>query len=508
MAVRSRLSVGDVEAALNELRTTPSPAAGLGERFGQLAREFPGRLALVDEAGAQTFAEVDADANRLAAELSARGIQQGDRLALLVGNRRELFTLAIAAWKLGALPVPLSANAPPAELAALHRLATPRLTIAVDDTGGLSGAVSLDELSTAAAERRSAFSGPALPTTPWKAIASGGSTGRPKLIVTHENGPTHPAAAALFGMRPGGVQVVAGPVYHNGPFAWGTTQLMAGGTVVLMSRFDPEQWLQAIARHRATWCFVVPTMLHRVLALPPEVLGAADLSSLEVVLHSAAPCPATLKRAAIELFGADRLWEYYGSTEVPGTLIRGDEWLLHPGSVGRPVPHLGIEILDEQGTPVPPGEVGEIHVRPMGGPSFEYVGADATATGDLVSVGDLGYLDEDGYLYISDRRTDLIISGGANIYPAEVEAALFAHPGVADAAVIGLPHPDWGHQVHAVVELAAGAAVSAEELRSFCREHLAPYKVPKTVEIVDQLPRADSGKLRRAALRDERVVRT
>lgn len=429
----------------------------------------------------------------MARALVAEGAHPGSRIAIALPNSTAFIVVAVAAWKVGATPVPLSHHLAAVEREDLLRLADPAVVV---------DAQSVDAL-VASAATHSPEPLPDIEAAPWKAIGSGGSTGQPKLIVDPGAGPMRRGMAELFGMRPGGVQLVAGPLYHSGPFSWAVMQLMAGGTVVVLERFDAETYLDTIERERVTWSFVVPTMLHRILGLDAEVLDRHDLDSLEVVLHGAAPCPPWLKRKAIDRFGADRLWEYYGASEVPGSLIRGDEWLEHEPSVGRPLPGLQVSVRDDLGAPLPPGEVGEIWIRPPGGPGFRYEGGEARIDGGLVSVGDLGWLDADGYLFIADRRTDLIITGGANVYPAEVENALLEHPAVVDVAVVGLAHPEWGQVVHAIVQ-PGDSPVTEDDLAAFSRDRLAAYKLPKSYELVETLPRDPAGKLRRCALRAER----
>lgn len=500
-----RFDYPDLSAALVQLASDTPRSIGLGGQMGLLAREHPDRLAAVCGDDRRTFAELDTDATRVARALADRGVGAGSWVAIALPNSVHFTCVAIAAWKLGATAVPVSYRMPDVERSAFLELAAPAITVLAPGAPVTAGSdITIDAL-VAAARSCSGEPLPDVPAAPWKAIGSGGSTGRPKLIVDPGPGPLRRGAAEMFGMRAGGVELIAGPLYHNGPFAWSVIQLMAGGSLVLLERFDAETYLRTIEEERVTWSFVVPTMLHRIVELPTDVVSRYDLSSLEVVLHSAAPCPPWLKRRAIELFGADRVWEYYGAAEVAGTMIRGDDWLEHEPSVGRPLPGLEIVVRDDEGAQLPSGEVGEIWVRPPGGPTFSYRGAEARTDGGLVSVGDLGWLDDDGYLFISDRRTDLIITGGANVYPAEVESAVLEHPAVADVAVVGLRHPEWGQAVHAIVEPAdVGAPPSTDELAAFCRERLAAYKLPKSFEIVDALPRDPSGKLRRSALRDER----
>jgi bile acid-coenzyme A ligase len=273
-----------------------------------------------------------------------------------------------------------------------------------------------------------------------------------------------------------------------------------------MSRFDPKQALQLIEAHRVQWVNLVPTMLHRIWRLPEDVRCRYDLSSLQRVVSSGAPCAGWLMRAWIGWVGADRMFEAYGGTErIGGTLISGSEWLEHPGSVGRPTGGRKVRIAGEDGHPLPPGEIGEVFFLPPGGQgsTYRYVGASARSTQDgWETLGDLGYLDADGFLYLVDRRTDMIVTGGENVYPAELEGAIDAHPGVGSSCVIGLPDEDLGQRIHAIVEADSGIE---EELRAHLAEALVRYKLPRTIEFVRTPLRDDAGKLRRSRLRAERL---
>jgi bile acid-coenzyme A ligase len=311
-------------------------------------------------------------------------------------------------------------------------------------------------------------------------------------------------------MRIGQVQLIAGPLYHNSPFSWGPIGLFEEHTLVVMERFDAARAVDLIERHRVNFGFLVPTMMKRILDLPG--LRREAFASVHAFFHTAAPCPSWLKRAWIDLLGPERLYEAYGATEAVGsTVIRGDEWLEHPGSVGRPQ-DCDLRILDEDGRDVPAGQVGEIYMRPRAaGPTYRYLGSPpAAATPDgYVSVGDMGWVDGEGYLYLADRRVDLVIVGGANVYPAEVEAALLQHPQVQDVAVIGLPDADRGKRVHAVIQPRDPQAPPAvDALDAHCRTRLAPYKVPRSYEFLAALPRDESGKIRRSALVAERTLET
>jgi bile acid-coenzyme A ligase len=347
--------------------------------------------------------------------------------------------------------------------------------------------------------------------SPGKAIGSGGSTGRPKIIVTP--GPwvgipgTSNALLTGLGFAPGQRQLVCAPLYHNAPFLVSYLGLYDDHTLVLMERFDAQRAAETIARHRVEAMYLPPILMQRIAALP--ALRARDFSSVRAVTSMGAPCPPWLKRFWIDLVGAEHVTELYGATEAVGiTIIRGDEWLAHPGSVGRPVAS-ELRILDDDGQELPPGEIGEVFMRrqQLVEAPYHYIGSPpAKSTPDgFASVGDLGWVDEDGYLFLADRRVDMIVTGGANVYPAEVEAALTEHPAVADVAVIGVPDAEWGKRVHAVVQVREGiGAPSAARLNDHCRERLASYKAPKTYEFVARLPRDDAGKIRRSALAAER----
>ena len=339
-------------------------------------------------------------------------------------------------------------------------------------------------------------------------MTSGGSTGRPKIIVDHMPGVYSPDAAALL-QQPGDVLLNPGPLYHNAPFASMMTGLFTGAHVVEMGRFDASEALRLIGRHQVQWVNFVPTMMNRIWKLPEEERSAADMSSLRIVFHMASACPEWLKAAWIDWLGADRIFELYGGTERQGmTIISGREWLERRGSVGRVAPGSRMRVLNAEGQDCAPGEIGEIYFLPEAGrnATYHYIGADAKLSGEWESLGDLGRMDADGYLYLVDRRTDMILSGGANIYPAEVEAALDGHEEVLSSAVVGLPDEDLGQRVHAIVQRREGSTLSTAELLAHVERHLARYKVPRSVEFVTTPLRDDAGKVRRSALRDERVA--
>jgi bile acid-coenzyme A ligase len=343
---------------------------------------------------------------------------------------------------------------------------------------------------------------------PFKAVASGGSTGKPKLIVAPgafcSPAAGHPFAIVL-GIADGDRVYSPGPLYHNQAFLFSQVALFAGASVLIDEKFEAERALAAIERHRPTIVNVVPTMMQRMARAPS--FQCRDLSSIRALWHMAAPCPDWVKRVWIERIGPARICELWSATEVTGaTTINGEEWLRRPGSVGRGY-LTEIRILDTQRQPLPPGEVGEIYTRfNRNPPQYFYLGAAPldTIEGGFASVGDLGYVDTDGYLFLADRRMDVIISGGANIFPAEVEAVLTKLEGVRDAAVIGLKDEDLGRRVHALIEASPGVHLRQAALDAYLRRHLARYKVPRSYEIVEQLPRDEAGKIRRSQLRDER----
>lgn len=483
-----------------------------GRRVAELATAHQEKAAIIflPQEGVErtvTWREVDRTTNRFARLLAGRGVGEGTTVVIGVGNTPEHLLVTIAAWKLGALMLPLRPVLPARERDGILDLAQPALVFARwDDTA--YPVLHPEELTLADVYDDDQL--PIDPPHPGKAIASGGSTGRSKIVVDRTTDPVRYATrAARLGAAHGQVQLLCAPLYHNSPFLGAFGGLADDHTLVLMERFDAERAVDAIERHRVNYAYLPPIIMRRIIMLPG--VRARDFSSVEAIQSSAAPCPPWLKRAWIELIGAEKVYEVYGSTEgIGATMIRGDEWLAHPGSVGRPV-SCALRILNEDGEECAAGEVGEIYMRPTltDHATFTYVGgASIRATPDgFASVGDLGWVDEDGYLFIADRRVDLIISGGANIYPAEVEAALHDHPLIADLAVIGVLDEEWGRRVHAIIQPADPAnPPRIAELDARVRERIASYKAPKTYEFVGALPRNEAGKIRRSALVVEREV--
>jgi len=448
-----------------------------------------------------SWVEFEARTAARARHLIALGVKPDDFVGIALPNGMEHHVSSFAAWRAGATPCILPTKLPGSELVQIIALANPKVLIR---EGGetVAGVTQISpDASDAAVDLPSG-----LAAAHWKAVASGGSTGRPKLIVDHGAAVLDErleGIMALVGMPHGGVVLNPGPLYHNAPFLFTNLALLAGTRIVGMGRFDPEEALRLIERERVEWVCMVPTMMHRIWNLPAEVKARYDLSSLRKIVHMAAACPPWLKRAWIDWLGADRILEVYAGTEGASLLIGGEEWLSKPGSVGKAAPE-AVSVRNEAGELCPPGVIGEIYFNAEAATRFHYNGAEPRldASGRL-SLGDLGYLDEDGYLFLSDRRTDLIIRGGANIYPAEIEAALIQHPAIRDAVVLGLPCEEYGARVHAIIE--RDAEISLDDIDSFVRERLTGYKRPTSYEFTDSPLRDEAGKVRRAALRDERL---
>jgi bile acid-coenzyme A ligase len=475
-------------------RISGVPLISYAQRLRNHAESDPDHLAVTDEWRAVNRGELEQLANRTARALRARGVQEGDRVTIGLPNSIEFVATTIACWKIGATPQPVSSRLPQRELDSIIELAESRIVVleAIDVDGFDDGAL------------------PDAISNPWKAMTSGGSTGRPKLIETSQPDLIDPDVPPLLLMTVDGTHLMPGPLYHNGPFMWVTTALLAGNHVVLGGRFDAERTLQLIDQYRPDSMYVVPTMMSRISKLPPEVRDKYDVSSLRVVWHLAAPCPPWLKEEWIEWLGAETIWELYAGTEAQAaTIVNGVEWMQHRGTVGKVDPEK-FKIVRADGTDADAGEIGEVFMRPSADESvstYRYVGATARRIGGgWESLGDMGAIDADGYLFLSDRSTDMILSGGANIYPAEIEAALDEHPRVRSCAVIGLPDDDLGNTVHAILHTDDGTPIDVDDLRTHLGERLVRYKIPRTFEFTTEPLRDDAGKLRRSALRAERVA--
>jgi len=448
-----------------------------------------------------TFAALDARAETMARHLITLGATVDDFVTVAEPNSFEFFVACLACWKIGAVPQPVSYRLPANELEAIVELADSAVVVGMDHAtrpfvprGMVLPESGFDRLPDAI-------------SSSWKAPTSGGSTGLPKLIVSGDPSVLSEGIVGLgtvIGAAPGETTVMPGPMYHNGPFIWSWMTLLLGGKVALLPRFDAVATLDAVATHRANSIYLVPTMMQRIWKLPDDVKFSYDLSSVKRAFHLAEPCPKWLKQAWIDWIGPDNLWELYGGTEGQSfTVLDGNEWLEHPGSVGRPV--MGeMKICSDAGADLASGEVGEVWMRSTerDEPTYRYIGAEPETRDGWECLGDIGWMDDDGYLYLADRRSDMILIGGANVFPAEVEAAIGSHPKVRSSAVIGLPDAEEVVRVHAIVE---ADGLGERELIEYLAGLLVTYKLPRTVEFVDEPLRDDAGKVRRSALRAERI---
>jgi bile acid-coenzyme A ligase len=478
-----------------------------GRVVTELAARDPEAVAVVHEGTELRRGELERRSNRLARAYAERGVEPGDLVSIGLPNGIGFICACLATWKLGAVPNPVSPRLPAAERSGILDRARPALVV------GASGAADEGRPTLPADfEPDPKLSDAPLPDRlppHERAMASGGSTGQPKLIVAANPASYDPEAPSPF-FKARRAALVPGPLYHAAPFSSAWQAIFGGATAVVMTRFDAAACLELIERHRVDRVCLVPTMMLRIWRLPARERERRDLSCLEFVMSGGAPLPPWLMRAWIDWLGPDVMNEAFGPSErIGGTFITGREWLEHPGSVGKPSLGSRIRILDpESGRDLPPGEMGEIYMLPAGGPgsTYRYLGAEPRAiSGGWESVGDMGYVDEDGYLYLGDRRTDMIVTGGRNVYPAEVEAALEEHPGVRSSCVVGLPDDDLGSRVHALVE--ASEPIPAEALRAHLEERLVPYKIPRSVEFVNQPLRDEAGKVRRSTLREECIAR-
>ena len=469
-----------------------------------LAAEQPDAPAVTSGEVTVSRSELDRRSDELAMALRRLGVGVGDMVTVALPNSTEWFVAIVALWKLGATPQPVSARLPRRELEAVVALANPPVVLGVDpDT--LS-----DRLCLPVGYRPPPSDEPIdladVVSPAWKAPTSGGSTGRPKLIVSGDPGLVDPTADSALLFERGGCLLMPGPLFHNGPIVWSCYALLFGNHVVVLPRFEAEATLAAMAEHGCDVVYLVPTMMKRIWNLPPEVRTSYDLSALRVVWHLAEPCPPWLKEAWIDWLGPERIYELYAGTEGQlRTVITGTEWLEHRGSVGRPTGG-EVEICDPFGNVLAAREEGEVWLRSSRTtPAYRYVGAEARVrAGGWESLGDMGWLDEDGYLYLGDRALDMILVGGSNVYPAEIEAVLNEHPAVRSCAVIGLPDEERGNRVHAIVE-ADPSSLTVHELMAFTAERLVAYKRPWTMEFVDDPLRDDAGKMRRSELRRMRI---
>jgi acyl-CoA synthetase (AMP-forming)/AMP-acid ligase II len=499
------------------------------------AQSQPGKLGVIDDrpdgtVAAWTYAELEAQSNRVANLLLSLGAGPGVKVLWCGPNSPEVVAVMNATRKIGAVAVPLNYRLAPQEalyvinhsdaevayvdceyapmFAALRgQLEKVRHIIAVggpvlEAPGGmLTGA----DIAAAPAGRPDVGAG-----TGGAVIYTSGTTGKPKGAV--RSGAPDPellgALLSLLGYRPDDIYVTCGPLYHSGPSAFLGAALLFGQTVIVQRRFDAEDWLRLVDKYKATSTFAAPAPVRMICALPGQVKDRYDRSSMRVMLANAAPWSYALKQQYVADFPPGSLFEIYGSTELGvDTVLMPEDQMRKPGSCGRPAPGIEIMLVGADGNEVTgtgPGHPGEVFVRSKGTFDTYYkndAGYQANSRGDFHTVGDIAYWDEEGYLYICDRKTDMIISGGMNIYPAEIEAVLEQHPGIYDVAVFGIPSEQWGEAVHATVVRSPGSSLTGEQVTAFAREHLASYKVPRSVDFAAELPRTGSGKLLKRQLR-------
>lgn len=481
----------------------PGGAPTIGQALDLLAERDPGAPAVDDGAVRLTRAELRDRSRRLARVLLEHGVVEGDLVTVRGGNTAAFVVAVCAIWRAGGTPQPLSPRLPIEEQRAVVVMADPRLVLGGESADFAHRTVlPLDAVMDAGpADDPLAGPLPPLAAPSWKASTSSGSTGRPKLVLAQASARIDPDRQVAPFLPLAARQLVVGPLSHSAPFTYAMRGLTTGHVLVLLPRFDPEAVLAAIGTHRITWVLLVPTMLHRILRLPPERVAGADLTSLEQVVHIGAPIDPGLKRRWLDLLGPERLTEVYAGTESNGlTMIRGDEWLRHPGSVGRPVSGTEVRVVRPDGTVADTGEVGRVQLRRSSGAAYRYLGAPTPAAGAWDTLGDDGSLDAEGYLHLADRGSDRITRAGVSLYPVEVERVLERHPAVRSAVAVGVPDDDLGERIHAVADV-DDARVEAEQLLAFVRTRLDPERRPDTLEVVRHPLRDDAGKVRRAAWR-------
>ncbi len=504
-----------------------------------IARDDPDALAVVDPEHRQmTFGELAALTNRVSHGLRQAGLGKGDQVTTLLPNCFEQLAVCLAAYQSGLYVTTINWHFLGAEIGYIVNDAETKAFI-VHERFGDEAATALKALDGRVTPEANRFcaGGTVAGFRPFDELTAGhsgerpepeqlatgsymfytsGTTGRPKGVkrALDPRPPDEAAATAgrllmLFGSLPhdGNVQLTQAPLYHTAVNNWTTMSLHMGHTVVLMDRWTAEGALERIERYRVTTSHMVPTMFNRLLQLPDEVRAGYDVSSLRAMVHAAAPCPVETKRRMIEWWG-DSIWEYYAATEGGGTVVPAAEWLQRPGTVGRAWPGCEVIVVDGEGDDLPAGESGTVYMK-MPGAIFEYKGdaakTEASRLRGFFTVGDIGYLDADGYLFLNDRANDMIIVGGVNVYPAEIEGELVQHPAVGDAAVFGVPNPDTGEEIKAVVEPRDGWAPGADTtaaILEWLRGRLGRQKLPRSVDYTTEMPRDPNGKLYKRKLRD------
>ena len=461
--------------------------------LAERARADPDEPVVVDGAGVMTAGELDAAASALAHELWRRGVRRNDLVAVSLPNGRDFVTACCGIWRAGATPQPLSSALTAAERGELEALAPPAAAI---------GSRPVSPGITWLPGARVAPRGAALPDAAascWKASATSGSTGRPKIVRAAAPATLDPSRPVAEFLPRRATQIVAGPLWHSAVFTYAFRGLLTGHRLVILDRFDPARWVATVEEHRATWGLLVPTMMARLLRLPPAERSADRVESIERVLHMGAPCGPALKRAFLDWLGADRVDEVYAGSESNGlTRITGPEWLQRPGSVGRPIGGTCVRIRDERGADVPVGEPGLVWMQRGSAAAYSYVGAPSRRdTEGWDTLGDIGHLDADGYLFLHDRADDIINRGGDKIAPATVEAVLDSHPAVVESVVFGVADEEWGRVVHAAVRLTDATALPS--VAAAARAHLG-RRAPEVLHLATTPLRNDAGKVRRSAL--------
>jgi long-chain acyl-CoA synthetase len=497
-----------------------------------IAANHPQRSAVTDPDGRRvTYGELAAEADRIARGLRSLGLEPGSTVASMLPNSIEWLAVYFAAMESGLYLVPVNWHLTAAEVGYIlsdsdaaafvsHERFADAAAAAADEAGiepQARFAVGDIEGFAPLAGLGAQTSGPPPGRTMGAPMTyTSGTSGQPKGVRRSLTGadPLEPPLIAMwlfsqFGLAPFGdnVHLCCSPLYHTAVLNFTTISLMLGHPVVLMDRFDPADVLRLIEDHRVTHTHMVPTQFRRLLALPGEVKAKYDISSMRAAIHSAAPCPSEVKRRMLDWWGPV-IMEYYAASEGGGTVITAEQWLSRPGSVGLPWTNTEVRVLDDDGNDMPAGKPGLVYLK-MGDATFDYhKDPGKTQSGrrsGMFTVGDIGYLDSGGYLFLCDRKSDMIISGGVNIYPAEIESELACHPAVADCAVFGIPHEEWGEEIKAVVEPAAGHEPGEEltgELLSFLEGRLAKFKLPRSIDYVAELPRDPNGKLYKRRLRD------